>query len=209
MNTNKIIIADDHVLFIEGLKVLLSEAPEVEIVGTAGSGKELISLLRNMKPDVVLLDINMPDMNGIEALKQVKQIYPATKIIMLSTYTEQYLIELTRKNGANGYLAKTTPKEKLLEAIKQICAGGEFYLSKKAHHKTEFDEHDQFVKQFNLTRRELEIMGLIKQGLTSNDIAQELTLSVFTIRTHRKNLMQKLGLSSTGALIKFMLDQDI
>ncbi|WP_421877045.1 response regulator [Marinoscillum sp.] len=207
---NKIIIADDHVLFIEGLKVLLADHPEFEIIATANTGKVLLSCLADFKPDLILLDINMPDLNGLEALKKLHAIYPYIKVVMLSTYNEQYLIDLARKSGAKGYLIKTTPKEKLVEAIAKVCAGGEFYPEgKKEQVKSEMDKNDGFLKQFNLTKRELEIMQLVKEGMTSQEIADQLVLSVLTVRTHRKNLMQKLNLSTPGALVKFMMDHNL
>ena len=201
-----LIIADDHTLFIDGLKLLLKDEPDMNVVEVANDGKELLGLLSNHKADIILLDINMPNLNGLDAARFVKQSYPLLKIIMLSTYNDEHLVEKAKKLGANGYLLKTTNREELLQTIRLVYAGQSCFPYRLPRSENEFENHDHFLKQFNLTKREIEILRLIKKEYTNQQIADNLYLSVYTVETHRKNIMQKLDLKSPIALHKFILE---
>jgi two-component system, NarL family, nitrate/nitrite response regulator NarL len=207
--TISLIIADDHTLFIDGLKLLLKDEPDLRVVDIANDGKELLSLLPNNKADIVLLDINMPNLNGLDAARFVKQSFPALKIIMLSTYNDGHLVEKAKALGAHGYLLKTTNKEELLQTIRLVAAGQACFPYRQPLAKNEFDDNDTFLKKFNMTKRELEILQLIKTESTNQQIADKLFLSIYTIETHRKNIMQKLNLKSPVALHKFIADNNI
>ena len=209
MNKVKIIIADDHTLFINGLQLLMKDEPWIEIIDIANDGRELLNILHKKVPDIVLLDINMPVMNGLNAVSFIKQTFPLVKVIMLSTYNEDHLIEKAKKLGVNGYLLKNSNKEELFQAIQLVSSGHICFPYRPPKHENEFDAKDGFLKQFNITKREFEILELIKNNLTNQQIADKLFLSVYTVETHRKNMMQKLGLNAPVALMKFIIENNI
>src|SRR6188508_2560808 len=155
-NTINLIIADDHTLFIDGLKLLLKDESDMKVIEVANDGKELLSILPIPNADIILLDINMPNLNGLDAARYIKQSYTKMKIIMLSTYDDEHLIEKAKLLGANGYLLKTTSKEELLETIRLVESGQSCFPYRQPKQKNDFDTNDSFLKQFNLTKRELE-----------------------------------------------------
>lgn len=210
IRTIRIMLADDHPLFLEGLKLMLGKEPGFELCGVATNGREVLDTLPETLPDLILLDINMPKMNGLETIKYIKQSYPSMKIIMLSGYFDEAIIKEAKSKGANGYLLKSSQKDELINTIKSVYTGTAF-ASPQQEEKSieEFAFNDKFLQQFNLTKREKEIVQLIKKGLTNQDIAQALHLSVYTVETHRKNIMQKLKLNSPGALMKFIVENQI
>lgn len=204
-----IVIADDHNLFIEGLLLLLQGEPDIEIAAVANNVQQLLQLLPKTLPDVILLDINMPGISGIDALKPIRHNAPKTKVIMLSTYNEEHLIEKSRVNGADGYLLKNTNKEDLLQSIREIYNGGLCFPTKSNNHQSPFPEDGKFLSQFSLTKRENELLQLIKKSYTNHQIADYLNLSIYTVETHRKNIMQKLKLKSPLDLIKFIMQHNL
>ena len=208
-NQIKLIIADDHILFIDGLKLLLREEKDMALINIANDGKELLDIMHQQLPDVVLLDINMPKINGLDAVRFIKQSYPAVMVIMLSTYNEDHLIEKAKQYGANGYLLKNSSKEELLQTIHLVAEGHSCFPYRLPKIENVFDSTDNFLKQFNLTKREFEIIQLIKKGYTNQQIAEKLYLSIYTVETHRKNIMQKLGLNTPSSLMKFIIENHI
>ncbi len=212
MSTEKlsVIIADDHTLFINGLRMLLQNEPDVEILNVAADGKELLGLLHSHSPNLILLDINMPGINGLDALKRIKAYHPKIKVIMLSTYNEEQLIEKAKTGGADGYLFKNVDKAELLSAMHTVTQGGTHFPKKatEAVNNT-FDEPDPFLKQFQLTKREMELLQLIKQNYTNQQMADKLFLSIYTVETHRKNIMQKLQLKNPVELTKFIMQYNL
>lgn len=205
----KLIIADDHSLFTEGLRSLLQKEEDMTVTAIAGDGKELLDILHYEKPDVILMDINMPKLNGIEATRYINQFTRDIKIIILSTYNEDHLIEKAKQNGANGYLLKNSSREDLLQTIRLVAQGQSSFPYRSPKIPDLFSENDSFLKQFNITGRELEIIKYIKDGHTNQQIADKLFLSIYTIETHRKNIMQKLGLKTPAALIKFIIEKNL
>jgi DNA-binding NarL/FixJ family response regulator len=204
-----IIIADDHTLFIDGLCLLLKNEPGIEILNIAANGRELMGLLHNHSPDLILLDINMPGFNGFEVLSRVKSYYPKIKVIMLSTYNEEHLIEKAKAGGANGYLVKNADKSELLKVINLVGQGQSCFPYKQPVMNSVFNESDSFLKQFQLTKREFELLQFIKQNYTNQQMANHLNLSIYTIETHRKNIMQKLNLKNPVELTKFILQYNL
>jgi DNA-binding NarL/FixJ family response regulator len=205
-----VIIADDHTLFINGLCMLLQAEPDIEVMNVAANGKEVLQLLHgNQIPDLVLLDINMPGINGFEVLKRVRTYYPKVKVIMLSTYNEEHLIERAKTEGANGYLFKNAEKEELLTVMRNVNKGEFCFPHKKEVANSGFDEPDLFLKQFQLTKRELELLQFIKQNYTNQQMADHLHLSIYTVETHRKNIMQKLNLKNPVELTRFILQHNL
>ena len=204
----KIMLADDHPLFIEGLTLMLKRETDFDLCGIANNGREVLDMLPLCKPDLILLDINMPKMNGLETIKYIKQSYPNIKIVMLSGYFDDAIIKEAKAKGANGYLLKSSQKEELIQSIRMVYSGANFSTPSHGDAETS-DFNDSFIQQFNLTKREREIIQYIKQGLTNQEMAQTLHLSVYTVETHRKNIMQKLKLNSPGALMKFIVENQI
>lgn len=204
-----IIIADDHSIFADGLKMLLRDEPDIQILAVADNGKDLLSMLPTMKPDLILLDINMPKINGLETARMIQQYYPDVKYLILSTYNDEHLIEKARLYGASAYVLKTANKEKLVETIRCVSQGGACFPDQPSNDRNEFDSRDQFLKQFDLTKREIEILKLIKKDYTNHQIADELFLSVYTVQTHRKNIMHKLDINNSAALMKFIMENNI
>jgi len=209
MTPVKIIIADDHKIFINGLQMLLNEEPWIELMDVANDGRELLNLLSQHRPDLILLDINMPLVNGLDAAVQIKKAYPKVKIIILSTYNEDHLIEKARKSGVNGYLLKNCDKQELFETIRLVMKEHTSFPYRSPARSVDMNDDNVFLKQFNLTRREKEIIGLLKNGATNKQIADKLFLSIYTVETHRKNLMRKLGLNTPASLMKFILEQGL
>lgn len=204
-----IIIADDHPLFADGLAKLLNDETDMQVLNIAANGRALVDMVRNNQPDLILLDINMPLLNGLDAVKRIKQEYPKIKILMLSTYGEEHLIEKAKSYGANGYLLKNANKEELLQAIRLIAAGQSSFPYRLNSTQNNFDDDDDFLKKFNLTKRELQVLDFIKQGLTNTQIASTIQLSIYTVETHRKNIMHKLKLNSPTSLMKFILENNL
>lgn len=205
----RILIADDHTLFIDGLKSLLRDEPDMEVVEIANNGKELLEIIAPSKATLILLDINMPVMNGLDTLRYIKQNQPYLKIIILSTYNDEHLIDKAKSAGANGYLLKTTSRPELLNTIRLINNGQSCFPYRSPDIVKEAVVGDNFIKQFNLSKREKEILLFIKEGLTNQQIADKLFLSIYTVETHRKNIMQKLNLKSSAALFKFIAENNI
>jgi DNA-binding NarL/FixJ family response regulator len=210
MNKAKIILADDHLLFINGLESLLEHELWIEVIGHANNGKELLYILSRSEPDLILLDINMPVLNGFGAAIMIRRTYPAVKLIMLSTYNEKHVIDKAKQIGANGYLLKTCSKDELLHTIRDVLNNQFSYPSSlKGKEENIFNTQDDFLKQFALTKRELEILLLLKNNWTNQQVAQKLFLSIYTIETHRKNIMHKLGLHNPAALMKFIIEKNL
>jgi DNA-binding NarL/FixJ family response regulator len=206
----RIMLADDHPLFIEGLSMMLRREPDFELCGIANNGREVLDMLPTTKPDLILLDINMPKMNGLETIKYIRQSYPNVKIVMLSGYFDEAIIKEAKIKGANGYLLKSSQRDELIHTIKMVYSGALFATPQQDEPVSgEFLANDKFLAQFNLTKRERELIQLIKNGMTNQEIAQNLHLSVYTVETHRKNIMQKLKLNSPGALMKFIIENQI
>jgi DNA-binding NarL/FixJ family response regulator len=206
----RIMLADDHPLFIEGLSMMLRREPDFELCGIANNGREVLEMLPTTKPDLILLDINMPKMNGLETIKYIRQSYPSVKIVMLSGYFDEAIIKEAKIKGANGYLLKSSQRDELIHTIKMVYSGALFATPQRDEPAPgEFLVNDKFLAQFNLTKRERELIQLIKNGMTNQEIAQNLHLSVYTVETHRKNIMQKLKLNSPGALMKFIIENQI
>lgn len=209
MEKLSVIIADDHTLFINGLCMLLQGEADIEVLSVAANGKEMLHLLHNYSPNLVLLDINMPGINGFEVLKRIKDYYPKIKVIMLSTYNEEHLIEKAKTEGANGYLFKNAEKAELLQVMRSVAQGQFCFPCKQPVVNSQLNEPDPFLKQFQLTKREVELLQFIKQNYTNQQMADHLHLSIYTVETHRKNIMQKLNLKNPVELTRFILQYNL
>ena len=209
MNKIKIIIADDHTLFIKGLQLLLQEELWIEVIDIANDGEELLNILTISNPDLILLDINMPIMNGLDTAKLIRQHYSAVRLIILSTYNEEHLVDRAKQVGVNGYLLKNCSKDELMQTISLVMNNQTSFPYLRPKEENIFDKQDNFLKQFNLTKREAEIVVLLKNNFTNQQMADKLFLSIYTVETHRKNIMQKLGLHNPMALMKFIVEHNL
>ena len=194
----RILIVDDHPLVLEGLKSLLADAEGIQVIGTATNAIEAIAFLKSNEVDIAFLDINLPDISGIDLCKKVKDQFPEVKTLALSTFNERAYVSRMIQNGASGYLIKSSGKEDILEAIAQVQAGGYFM-------NVQFDQVTPTTAPKTvpfLTRREKEVLVLIAEGLTNPQIAEQLFISVTTVNSHRQNLLMKFEVSNTASLIK-------
>jgi len=205
----RLIITDDHPVIRDGIKTVLANNKEIVLAGCAADGAELLELLETKKADVILMDINMPGINGIEATKLVKKKYPDIKVISFSQYDEKRFIKQMLKNGANGYLLKNSSASEMVNAIKITHSGG-MYLSEDLPNV--FGEKPKRRSNYlfpNLTRREIDVLKEICQEKNTTEIADALFLSPNTIETHRANLLLKVGVKNTAGLVKWAIENEI
>jgi DNA-binding NarL/FixJ family response regulator len=208
METTKIIIADDHNMFLEGIASLLSNSDDVEIVGKASNGKEALSLLEKTKTDIIVLDISMPEMDGIEVAKYIKKKYPDLKTLILSTHSNSHMIAKLIRIGIDGYLLKNAEKDELLYAIKKIKSGSIYYSKEVTEIHNEYDSNlkQNLATTTELSNREKEILILIAQQLTAAEIAEKTFISLNTVNTHKRNLLSKLNVKNTAGLVKYAIE---
>jgi len=204
MNNLKIFIADDHQILIDGIISFFNELHGFEVIGHANDGVNLLRDIATNIPDIILLDLNMPKLDGIATLKKLKENYPNIKVIILSNYHQSQLIKETKALGANGYVLKNGSKSDLLNAI-EFSQKGKLYFpeEEEVNLNTELVFTDEFMKKHQLTKREVEIIRLVCQELSSKEIGDKLFISEFTVTTHRRNILSKLDIKNTPALINF------
>ena len=206
----KIIIADDHLLFTDGVEQILNSVPNFEVVAKAANGKLLMQALNVITPDLVLLDINMPFMNGLEAAKKIKQRLPEVKIVFLSMYFDNKVIATAKEDGVKGFLLKDITAPLLKEKMILIANGGTSFDLPFQHEQTAPTwQQDSFANELKLSAREIEIIKLIKLGMSSKQISTALFLSTYTIETHRKNIYRKLNIQGIAGLIQFANEHNI
>ncbi|MCH7411034.1 response regulator transcription factor [Belliella sp. DSM 111904] len=200
----KILISDDHQMFIDGLKSILNFSEEIEVVGQAMSGKEVLSFCERKEVDIVIMDINMPEMDGIETTKKLILSHPKVKILGLSMHNDRSFISDMLKAGAHGYILKNTGAQDLLAAIKSLHQGENYLGDEVKQTLLNTFIKNTFKQQVSekLSEREFEVLESIASGLTTNEIADKLFISKNTVETHRKNLLYKLGAKNTAELIK-------
>jgi len=205
----KITIADDHPLFRRGLKHALEETNDIEVIGESSNGDELLSLIKDCKPGIILLDIAMPGKSGLDLLKQLKSEYPKLPILVLSVYPEEQYAVRFIKAGASGYLTKESASEKLVEAIRKVADGGK-YASQTITEKLAFDFSD-YEKPLHerLSDREYQVFGMISVGKSLTEIGKELSLSVKTISTHRTRILEKMKMKKNAELIHYAITQNL
>lgn len=208
-----ILLADDHALVRQGLRALLEAEEKFKVVGEAGEGLEAIAMVEQLKPDVVILDLMMPILNGLEATRQLSKQYPHTKIIILSMYDDEGFVLEALRNGASGYVLKDSTSDDLILAIYEVIAG-RHYLSPPLSDRAiaayqQFAKTGAFDKYDTLTTREREVLQLTVEGKTNSEIANKLGISVRTAETHRSNLMNKLDIHLQADLIRYAIKRGI
>lgn len=207
---NRIIIADDHKLFLEGMEKFLSTSEEIEVIAKANNGKEALKKIQTLNPNLVILDITMPELNGIEVTKIIKKDYSSTKILILSMHLDRRMILEVLKAGAEGYALKESEPEELVLAIQTVMSG-EIYLSPKVtsllikDYIQKLSVTDAPEKLDGLSTREREVLSLVSEGRSAKYISEKLYISRSTVDVHRRNLMQKLGCSNLNELTRFAM----
>jgi DNA-binding NarL/FixJ family response regulator len=191
-----IFIVDDHYLVIEGIRSLLQHEKNIEWMGHAMNAASCLDYLKRHQPNVILMDVNLPDKSGTELCKEVKKLYPNVLILGLSTFNQQAVVRNMMDNGASGYVLKNATKEELLEAI-DLVINGDTYFSQEVVHSLNEPQPRQPI----ITRREKEVLQLIAEGLTNTEIADKLFISVPTVNTHRKSIIEKFEVKNTASLI--------
>lgn len=211
---HKIVIAEDHTILREGLRALLSSDPDCRVVGEAEDGREAVKCVEQLGPDLILMDLSMPKMNGIEAIREIKKRSPETRILALTVHkTEEFILEVLQA-GADGYLLKDASSVELMMAIRSIL-GGKRYISPSVSQLV-IEGYLDGKKGFEsgspwntLTKREREILKLIAEGYKNKEIADYLCISVKTVEKHRANLMKKLDLHSASALTAYAMERGL
>ncbi|WP_150758296.1 response regulator [Pseudomonas fluorescens] len=200
----RLALVDDHTLVRDGIKALLSVIPTVAVVGEADNGEDAMVMIEHCNPDLLLVDINLPDMNGLELTRQIRNKYPTLKVLILSMYDSKEYVSESLRSGASGYILKNAPSREIVAAIETIKNGGTFY-SPEITNKILLDDCTSNV----LTPRENQVLYKIFQGLNNKEIAQVLDISVRTVEAHRVSIRRKLNIDKPAALVKYAIDHGI
>ncbi len=216
MEKIKVVLADDHIVVRSGIKNLLENEGDVEVIGEASNGEEALKVVKELQPDLLIIDIRMPVMNGLEATKMLTQSTSTTKALILSMHDDEDYILQSIESGASGYLLKDTSKEEFIKAIKTIHQGGKYfsgdisqvlvnsYLNVKDRKVT---RKIGGVNNYDITKREKQILKMIADGIGNKEIAEQLGKSIRTIETHRFNIMKKLKVNNVVELLKKIEDE--
>lgn len=204
LNHYTLVLADDHAMFRKGVKKILTGIDDLEVIGEAGDGLELLALLKEFSPHMIILDIAMPNLRGLEATREIKQIYPKIKILLLTMHKKREFIAQAMTAGADGYLLKEDADTELLQAIKTIRQGHKFFSSLLSSELADLVKAKS--QRSPLTLREREVIKLLAEGKSSRETADFLNISVFTVRRHRESIRRKLNLKKMADLIKYAID---
>ena len=208
----RVLICDDHTLFVEGIKAMLRNEPSLEIVGEAHDGRQAVELVKELKPDLLLMDVSMPDMNGFDATQRVQELDPKVKVLILTMHDEEELVARCLEAGAAGYIIKDAPASQLLYAIEMVQKGERYlspvvlkqvvagYVKNASVPQTSYDR---------LSPREREVLKLLAEGLSIKEIATRLNLSVKTVDVHKTNLIKKIDVHDRTELIKYAIRQKL
>jgi two-component system, NarL family, response regulator NreC len=210
----KVLLADDHKMIRAGLRLVLEQQPEISVAGEADDGRQAVSLAQELKPDVVVMDIGMPNLNGIEASLHIKQALPDTAIVMLSMHSDEGYILRALRAGAAGYILKDSAEADLVSAVRAVAEGKSFFSPKVS--RILLEDYMRKLRKTGaedsydlLSAREREVLQLVAEGQSSKEIANLLNLSVYTVETHRGNIMQKLNLRGIPELILYAVRKGI
>ena len=206
----QIAIADDHALIREGVKKILRRQPDMRLIGEAGNGSELLEILRDVEPEVLILDITLPGRSGLDLLGDIKRLRPKLAVLVLSMFEEERFALRVLRSGAAGYVCKSSAAEQLVTAIRKVVAGGRYVspamaeiLASELSGSSEKSGHEQ------LSNRELQVLCMIGTGKAVKQIAAELAISVNTVSTHRARILKKMNMRSTAALIRYAVEHSL
>jgi DNA-binding NarL/FixJ family response regulator len=215
MSSIKLLVADDHNILRSGLRALLASEHDFQIVGEATSGRQAVAMARELAPDVVVMDLAMPLLNGMEGTRQIIETCPHIKVIVLSAYEDDEHLESALAAGAAGYLLKHTAADELIEAVRQVYQGNAFFSPSIARRLSEKqfagmnDPKGRVARPISLTSRETEVLQLVAEGYVNKQIAAELNRSVKTIEKHRQSLMRRLDVHCTANLVHYAVDKGV
>ncbi len=210
-----VLLADDHQIVREGFCALLKHEPDIDVVGEAGTGRQAVQLTKKLRPNVVVMDIAMPLLNGMEATRQIRTDFPDTKVLILSAHSDDVYIEQVVALGGSGFLLKQTSSENLAKAIREVQKGNTFFSTAVSKHLNDrdpksLDRDGNFKKKTNrLSSREVEVLQLIAEGMPNKQIAAELAVSFKTVDKHRQHLMAKLNLHDVAGLTRYAIAEGI
>lgn len=203
MNPYSIVLADDHVMFRKGLKRIITEVAGLEVIGEANDGMELLDLLKNNRPHLIILDISMPKLRGLEAAREIKHAYPNIKILILTMHKKKEFVHQAMEAGAEGFLLKEDADTELLQAITALRKGKKFISPLLTSELMDLAMGESTPDL--LTNRERQVMKLLAEGKSHKEIADFLYISIFTVRSHRERIMRKLSLKNLAALVKYAI----
>lgn len=211
MKKLRVFVADDHAVLRDGLKALVNGQPDMEVIGEADNGRVTVERAKELMPEILLMDISMPDLNGVAAAELLRQECPTVKILVLTAYKDKGYLDRFLKVGASGYVLKLSAAEELIGAIRQVAAGGVYLDPEMADRITDGYVRSHFLKgevrQRELTMREEEVLRLIAHGHSNKEISNSLKISVKTVESHKANLMQKLELRTRTEIVRYALRQ--
>jgi two-component system response regulator NreC len=200
----RILLADDHAVVRQGFRLILNQEPDLEVVGEASDGVEAVRLTQQLKPDIVIMDIGMPKVNGVEATRRIVENFPESKVVILSMHKDAVYVRETLRSGAKGYLLKESIDSDLLRAIRAVAQGGGFLSPEVSN--TVLEDYQKVEDPFDqLTAREREVLQMLAEGKVAKEIAQALDISVYTVDAHRGRIMKKLSLHSSTEIVRFAM----
>lgn len=203
----RVIICDDHPLVLEGIRSVIETFDHIAVIGAVGSAKEALALAEAERPDVVMLDINMPDLSGLDAIEFFRERLPQTRLLMLSMHDSREYISTAVMYGASGYILKEVSTGEIIAAIETVAAGGTYFSSGVT--SAILQRNGKIAQDMPLTTREQSVLLLLARGLANKDIAAELDISVRTVETHRKHIKKKLGIATTAGLTRYVIDNGL
>jgi len=210
----RVLLVDDHSIILDGLESILSSSLEYNVIGRASNGIEAVNFVKKIQTDIVLMDIEMPEKNGIEATREIKRKFPQIKVLAITMYNDSAFIKEMLDAGAEGYILKNSGRDELLKAMERILKG-EKYVSqpiletifKRSQSESTFFSADK--QQINLTQRELQLIKMICNGFTNKEIGDKLSISSRTVETHRSNLMRKINVTNVSGIIQFSIRNNL
>lgn len=213
MNQLKVLIVDDHQIVRQGLISILEHEDMFEVIGEAENGVEALNFIRHNKTDLVIMDINMPEMNGIECTKRIYNEHSETRVLALTMHNEELYLRKMLEAGAAGYVLKNSGKEELLKAVSKIAAGNHYFSQEITlsviNELTKDNSQKEKPSEIQLTSREIEILELIVKEFTTQEISDQLSISIRTVDAHRRNLVEKTGSRNTAGLVKFAIEKQL
>jgi DNA-binding NarL/FixJ family response regulator len=205
----RVLLADDHAIVRQGFRLILAQHPDIAVVGEAATGEEAIARTASLDPDVAIVDLDMPGLNGVEATRQIRRSHPRTKVLVLTMHKDAIYVRETLRAGAGGYLLKDSSDSDLVAGVRAL-ARGESFLSPAVSNTVLEDYRRQVTDPLDaITNRERQILRMLGAGKTSKNIATELDISVYTVDAHRSRIMKKLQLHSIGDLVRFAIQKGL